>query len=71
MKITNVECMVLDGKEDYIDPIGNKEPTGHRYISLIKIETDEGITGWSDILTQPLIANTISNLPSSKCGAKG
>ena len=71
MKITNIECMVLDSKNNYITPKGNEEPTGVRYTCLIKVETDEGITGWSDIETQPHIAHAMNNLPPSKSGANG
>ncbi|MCK4446203.1 MAG: mandelate racemase/muconate lactonizing enzyme family protein [Candidatus Marinimicrobia bacterium] len=71
MKITNVECMVLDSKKNYITPKGIEEPTGVRYTCLIKVETDEGITGWSDIETQPHIAHIMNNLPPSKSGANG
>jgi L-rhamnonate dehydratase len=71
MKITNIECMVLDSKNNYITPKGNEEPTGVRYTCLIKVETDKGITGWSDIETQPHISHTMNNLPPSKSGANG
>ena len=48
MKITNVECMVLDSRKNYIPTKGTEEPTGVRYTCLMKVETDEGISGWSD-----------------------
>ena len=65
MKITNVECIVLDGATPYSHPDGSEEAVGVRYVCLIKVETDEGITGWSDIETQPHIAHAVVNaLPS-------
>jgi len=69
VKITNVECMVLDSRKNYIPTKGTEEPTGVRYTCLIKVETDEGITGWSDIETQPHVAHTINNLPPSNSAA--
>ena len=41
------------------------EAHGVRFVSLLKISTDEGITGWSDIETQPHIGHAIVNAPSS------
>ena len=40
-----------------------------RFVSLIKISTDEGIVGWSDIETQPHVAKAIVDAPSG--GAVG
>lgn len=64
MKITDVESMVLDTGKDYSDPSMAIEAHGVRYISLIKISTDEGITGWSDIETQPHTGKSIVDAPS-------
>lgn len=71
MKITNVECMVLDSKIGYKQPKGTDESTGVRYTCLIKVETDDGFIGWSDIETQPHVAHAISNLPLSDSAANG
>jgi len=34
-------------------------------VSLLKISTDEGVVGWSDIETQPHVGKLIVDLPSS------
>jgi len=64
MKITDVEAMVLDTGKDYGDPAGAAEAHGVRFISLIRIRTDEGITGWSDVETQPHVGRAIVQAPS-------
>lgn len=64
MKITDVEAMVLDTGKNYPDPSVAAEAHGVRFISLLKISTDEGITGWSDIETQPHAAHTVVNVAS-------
>ena len=69
MIITDVEAMVLDTGKDYPDPDAAGEAHGVRYISLIRIDTDEGISGWSDIETQPHVGKAIVDAPSG--GAVG
>ena len=64
MKITNVEAMVLDTGKDYPNPSVAVETHGVRFISLLKISTDEGITGWADIETQPHVGKAIVDAPS-------
>jgi L-rhamnonate dehydratase len=64
MKITNVEALVLDTGKDYPDPSVAAEAHGVRFISLLKITTDEGLTGWSDIETQPHVGKAIVEAPS-------
>jgi L-rhamnonate dehydratase len=64
MKITNVEAIVLDTGKDYPDPSVAVEAHGVRFVSLLKISTDEGITGWSDIETQPHVGKAIVEVPS-------
>ncbi len=63
MKITSVETMVLDTGKDYSDPSEALEAHGVRFICLVKIGTDAGITGWADIETQPHVGKTITDLP--------
>lgn len=65
MKIVDVEAMVLDTGKNYSDPSEAAEAHGVRFVSLIKITTDEGITGWSDIETQPHVGKQIVDAPSS------
>lgn len=64
MIITDVEAIVLDSGKDYPDPSEAAEAHGVRFISLIRITTDEGIVGWSDIETQPHVGRAIVNAPS-------
>lgn len=64
MKITSVEAMVLDTGKDYPDPSVAVEAHGVRFVSLLKITTDEGIVGWSDIETQPHVGKSIVEAPS-------
>ena len=59
MKITDVEAMVLDTGKNYPDPKEAAEAHGVRFVSLMKITTDEGIVGWSDIETQPHVGKQI------------
>jgi L-rhamnonate dehydratase len=67
--ITDVEAIVLDTGKDYPDPTVAGEAHGVRFVSLLKISTDVGITGWSDIETQPHVGKTIVEAPSG--GAVG
>ena len=64
MKITDVEAIVLDTGRDYSDPSQATEVHGVRFVSLIKITTDEGIVGWSDVETQPHVGRAIVGAPS-------
>lgn len=64
MKITDVELFVLDTGKNYPDPSLAMEAHGVRFIALLKISTEEGITGWSDIETQPHVARAIVEAPS-------
>jgi L-rhamnonate dehydratase len=67
--ITDVEAIVLDTGKDYPDPAAAGEAHGVRFVSLLKISTDTGITGWSDIETQPHVGKAIVDAPSG--GAVG
>jgi L-rhamnonate dehydratase len=69
MKITNVEALVLDTGKNYPNPSEAAEAHGVRFVSLLKISTDEGITGWADIETQPHVGRVLVDVPS--CGAVG
>src|ERR1043165_2137321 len=56
MKITKVEPIILRGKSKYSNPRGSGEAHGVFECLLIRIETDNGLVGWSDVETQPSIA---------------
>ncbi len=64
MKITDVEAIVLDSGKNYPDPREAAEAHGVRFVSLLKISTDAGITGWADIETQPHVGKAIVDAPS-------
>ncbi len=64
MRIADVEAMVLDSGKDYADPTEAAEIHGVRFVCLVKISTDVGITGWSDVETQPHVARQIVSVPS-------
>jgi len=64
MRIADVEAIVLDTGKDYPDPSQASEAHGVRFVSLLKITTDEGLVGWSDIETQPHVGRQIVGVPS-------
>jgi len=64
MKIVDVEAIVLDTGKDYPDPSQASEAHGVRFVSLVKITTDESIVGWADVETQPHVGKTIVGVPS-------
>ncbi len=64
MKIIDVEAIVLDTGKDYANPREAGEAHGVRFVSLLKITTDEGLTGCSDIETQPHLGKAIVDAPS-------
>jgi L-alanine-DL-glutamate epimerase-like enolase superfamily enzyme len=69
MRITDVEAIVLDTGKNYPYPHDAGEAHGVRFVSLIKVSTDEGVIGWSDIETQPHVGKAIVDAPSG--GAVG
>lgn len=56
MKIFKVEPIILQGGSKYKDPSGAEEAHGIFQCLLIRIETDNGLVGWSDVETLPAIA---------------
>jgi L-rhamnonate dehydratase len=67
--ITDVEAIVLDTGKDYPNPDEAGEAHGVRFISLIRIDTDAGISGWADVETQPHVGKAVVDAPSG--GAVG
>ncbi len=65
MKITDVTAMVLDTGKNYPNPAEAGEAHGVRFISLLRIDTDEGISGWADIETQPHVGRAIVEVPGA------
>lgn len=64
MKITNVEVILLETPGSYEATSGAEEAYGIKYLGIIKIETDAGITGYADLETQPHVAKAIVDAPS-------
>ena len=64
MKITDVEVIVLDTGKNYTDLQHAMETHGVRFVCLVKVSTDAGICGWSDVETQPHVGRTIANVSS-------
>ena len=68
IKITNVEGFVLASPSDYVNPAGSEEAPGVAYCFLLKVTTDEGIVGWSDVETEPHVAHGMVDIPTSGSG---
>jgi L-rhamnonate dehydratase len=64
VRIANVEAIVLDTGKNFPNPSDASEAHGVRFVSLIRITTDDGIVGWSDIETQPHVGRSIVEAPS-------
>ncbi|WP_168208880.1 mandelate racemase/muconate lactonizing enzyme family protein [Chitinophaga sp. XS-30] len=68
MKITNVEAFILQSPFEITLPEGSDEARGVKHCLLIKVSTDEGITGWSDVETAPHVGEAVVNAPESGMG---
>jgi L-alanine-DL-glutamate epimerase-like enolase superfamily enzyme len=64
MKITDVEGIILKAPKDFENPSGSFETSGVASCFLLKVTTDEGIVGWSDVETEPRVASSMIDLPS-------
>lgn len=64
MKITAVDLLVLEAPGVYEAPEGAGEAYGFRYLGIVRIQTDAGITGYADVETQPHVARAIVEAPS-------
>lgn len=68
MKITNVEAVILESPFENNPPEGMEEAHGVKHCLLVKVSTDEGITGWSDVETSPHVGAAVVNAPESGAG---
>ena len=68
MKITNVEAFVLESPYENRPPAGSDEAHGVKHCLLLKVSTDEGLVGWSDVETAPHVAAAVVNAPTSGAG---
>jgi len=64
MKVTDVRVLVLKAPEDYGTSAGGEEAHGIKYLGIVRVETDAGITGYADLETQPHVARAIVDAPS-------
>ncbi len=65
MKIIDVEPIILESPLDNIAPTGSEEAAGVKHCLLIKVATDEGIVGWSDVETAPHVGAASVSAPAS------
>ena len=64
MRITNVEPILLRGQESYVATSGAAEATDNGdWQLLVKVSTDEGLIGWSDVETLAPVAMACINGP--------
>jgi L-alanine-DL-glutamate epimerase-like enolase superfamily enzyme len=63
MKITNVEVLVLKSPGLYSNPEGSEEPPGPTYMGIVRVSTDAGITGYSDMETVASVAKAAVDVP--------
>ncbi|MCC6231194.1 MAG: mandelate racemase/muconate lactonizing enzyme family protein [Verrucomicrobiales bacterium] len=68
MKITQVEAFVLESPYENQPPTGADEAHGVKHCLLLKVTTDEGLVGWSDVETAPHIAASVVDAPPSGVG---
>jgi L-rhamnonate dehydratase len=65
MKITDVEAIILESPYENRAPEGSEEAAGVKHCLLLKVSTDEGITGWSDVETAPHVGAAAVSAPPS------
>src|SRR5262245_56705815 len=64
MRITNVEPILLRGEQAYRATAGGEEAVDNGdWQLLVKVTTDEGLSGWSDVETLPAAALACINGP--------
>ncbi|MFZ5495374.1 MAG: mandelate racemase/muconate lactonizing enzyme family protein [Verrucomicrobiota bacterium] len=68
MKITDVEAFVLESPYENRPPEGSDEAHGVKRCLLLKVTTDEGLVGWSDVETAPHVAAAAVEAPESGMG---
>ncbi len=63
MKITAVDLAVLKSDGLYNNPLGSEEPLGPAYMGVVKVSTDEGICGYSDLESCASVAKACVDAP--------
>ncbi len=64
MKIIDVQVIVLKSPESYGASTRGEEVRGIKYLGIVKVQTDAGISGYADLETQPHVAKAIVEAPS-------
>src|SRR5437773_7940738 len=60
--------MVLESPFENAAPTDSEEASGVKHCLLLKVSTDEGLVGWSDVETAPHVAAAVVNAPASGVG---
>ena len=68
MKITDIEAMILESPYENRPPKGSDEAHGVKHCLLLKVSTDEGLIGWSDVETAPHVGAAVVSAPASGAG---
>ena len=68
VKIKDVEAIVLKSSQTYAAPSGAEESHGIGYMLVIKVTTDNGLVGYSDVETQPHVAKAAIDAPAGGAG---
>src|SRR5579872_4618007 len=63
MKITNVELLVLKSPGLYRSPEDSEEPSGPTWMGIVRVSTDAGFTGYSDVETAATVAKAAIDAP--------
>lgn len=63
MKITKTELLVLKSPGLYRNPEAAEEPSGPTYMGIVRVSTDAGITGYSDVETAATVAKAAIDAP--------
>lgn len=64
MKITDVQCIILESPYDYGMKSDAEDSHGPKYACLVKVLTDEGITGIADGDSHPHVIKAIIEAPT-------
>ncbi len=68
MKITDVDAYVLESPHENRAPEGSGEAHGVKHCLLLKVTTNQGLVGWSDVETAPHVAAAVVRAPASGAG---
>jgi L-rhamnonate dehydratase len=65
MKISDVQAVILESPYENHAPEGSDEAHGVKHCLLLKVDTDQGLVGWSDVETAPHVAAAVLDAPQS------